>query len=90
MTSIEYNDIVNSLYCGHDIDFIFNGQEYFLEREDECHVLYQVIDSKTTEVVRRIAGKTLRNRVDSFLGTELFDGNSFSNIYSKVEIVDIE
>ena len=91
MTSIEYNDLVDCLYRGHDVVFLYKEQQYFLEREDICHNLYKVsANLEESDFERKFDGESLIERVNAFLETALFDGKSFNEIYSSIEIVDIE
>lgn len=91
MTSVEYNDLVESLYRGHDVIFLYNGQHYFLEREKVSHNLYKVSENlEESEFLQRFNGEDLITRVNAFLETKLFTCKSFNEIYYIIDIVDIE
>lgn len=91
MTSIEYNNLIDCLYRGHDIVFLYNEQHYFLERDNSCHNLYKVsADLNESEFVKKFKSDDLIVRVNAFLETQLFNGKSFNEIYLFIVIVDIE
>lgn len=91
MTSIEYNNLIDCLYRGHDIVFLYKEQHYFLERSNSCHNLYKVsANLNESEVIKKFEGDNLIVRVNAFLEIQLFDGKSFNEIYSSIDIVDIE
>lgn len=91
MTSIEYNDLVECLYRGHDVEFSFGEQHYFLERDNTCHNLYKVSeDLEDAEFLKKIDGENLIVRVNAFLETPLFEGESFNESYSIIDIIDVE
>ena len=91
MTSIEYNDLVDSLCRGHDVIFLYEGKHYFLERDETNHNLYKVSeDLETSEFLHKFNGDNLSIRVNSFLESKLFNEKSFNEIYSTVTIIDIE
>lgn len=91
MNIAEYNDLVDKLYRGHDFIFSYKEIQYFLEREDECHILYKV-SSEITEakLIEKIEGEDLIARVNNFLNSALFDKKSFNQLYSNIDIIDIE
>ena len=91
MTSIEYNDLIDSLRRGHDVIFLYEGQHYFLERGETNHSLYKVSeDLETSKFLYKFNGDNLNIRVNSFLESKLFDMKSFNEIYSTIVIIDIE
>lgn len=91
MTILEYNDLVDCLYRGHDFIFLYNGQHYFLERDAECHNLYKVSeDLSQAEFLKKICGENLIIRINAFLEDKLFNNQSFNEIYSTIAIIDIE
>ena len=91
MTSVEYNDLVDCLYRGHDFVFLYNGQHYFLERDSSCHNLYKVsANLEESELIEKIDGDNLIVRVNAFLEAKFFDMKSFNEIYSIIAIIDIE
>lgn len=91
MTIIEYNDLVDCLYRGHDVVFFYNGQHYFLERDEESHNLYKVSkDLALAEFLQKFYGENLILRINAFLENKLFDNKSFNEIYSTISIIDIE
>ena len=91
MTNIEYNDLVDSLYRGHDVVFLYKGQHYFLERDEKNHNLYKVSENlDSSEFLRKFGGENLILRVNGFLEAKVFDMKSFNEIYSKMTIIDIE
>ena len=91
MTIVEYNDLVDSLYTGHVVAFLLNGQHYFLEREESCHLLYKTFDDlNESELVKKIDGNDLTERVNIFLEMQLFSNKSFNEIYSLIDVVYIE
>ena len=91
MTSIEYNDLVDSLYRGHDFIFLYKEQHYFLEREETTHNLYKVTENLDfSEFLQKFDGENLIDRINSFLESKLFTNKSFNEIYSIIEIIDIE
>lgn len=91
MTIVEYNDLVDCLYMGHDVVFLLDGQYYFLENEDFCHMLYKTSKNlDESELVKKINGNDLTERVDAFLELRLFSNKSFSELYSLINIIDIE
>ena len=91
MNIAEYNDLVDKLYRGYDFIFSYKEREYFLEREDECHILFEV-PSEIMEVklIEKIEGEDLIVRVNNFLNSTLFDKKSFKQLYSNIDIIDIE
>lgn len=91
MTTIEYNDLVDCLYRGHDVVFLYNGQHYFLERDEESHNLYTVSeDLSLAEVLQKFYGGDLILRINVFLESKIFNNKSFNEIYSTIAIIDIE
>lgn len=91
MTIIEYNDLVDCLYRGHDVMFLYNGQHYFLEREEESHSLYTVSeDLALAEFLQKFYGNNLILRINAFLEDKLFNNKSFNEIYSAISIIDVE
>lgn len=91
MTSVEYNDLVDCLYRGHDFVFLHNGQHYFLERDNSCHNLYKVsANLDESEFIKKIEGDNLIVRVNAFLEMQLFADKSLNEIYANVNIIDIE
>lgn len=91
MTSIEYNDLVDCLYRGHDFVFLYDGQHYFLERDSSCHNLYKVsANLEESEFIKKIDGDNLIVRVNTFLEMQLFVDKSFNEIYANIDIIDIE
>lgn len=91
MTIVEYNDLVDCLYRGHDAIFLYEEQHYFLERDSTNHNLYKVSeDLEASEILQKYAGEGLITRVNAFLEDKLFDGKAFNEIYSEIAIIDIE
>ena len=91
MTIVEYNDLVDSLYMGHDVVFLLDGQYYFLEREELCHMLYKTSENlDESKLYKKINGSDLIERVDAFLKMRLFSNKSFNEIYSLIDIIYIE
>ena len=91
MTSVEYNDLVDCLYRGHDFIFVYRGQHYFVEREEVVHNVYKVSENlETSEFFYEIPAETLTDRIDAFLDAKLFNGKAFNEIYAQIEIIDIE
>lgn len=91
MTSEEYNDLVESLYRGHDVIFLYNGQHYFLEREKASHNLYKVSENlEESKFLQVFNGENLTVRVNVFLDSKLFRSKSFNEVYSSIDIIDIE
>lgn len=91
MNIAEYNDLVDKLYRGHDFIFLYKEQQYFLEREDECHIIYKVSSDMTkAKLIKKIEGEDVIVRVNSFLNSVLFDKKSFNQLYSNIDIIDIE
>lgn len=78
MTSIEYNDLVECLYRGHDVEFSFGEQHYFLERDNTCHNLYKVSeDLEDAEFLKKIDGENLIVRVNAFFRNSAVRGEIF-------------
>lgn len=91
MTSIEYNNLIDCLYRGHDIVFLYKEQHYFLERDNSCHNLYKVsVNLNESEFIKKFESDNLIISVNAFLEMQLFDGKSFNEIYPFVDIIDIE
>ena len=91
MTSIEYNNLIDCLYRGHDIVFLYKDQHYFLEQDNSCHNLYKAsANLDKSEFIKKFDGDNLIVRINAFLEIQLFDGKSFNEIYSIIDIVDIE
>lgn len=91
MTIIEYNDLVDCLYRGHDIIFSYNDQHYFLEREEESHSLYKVSQNlEQIEFLQKFYGENLVVRINAFLENKFFDNKSFNETYPTISIIDIE
>lgn len=91
MTSQEYNDLVDKLYRGHDVILSYQGQRYFLEREEVTHNFYIISDNlEMSKLVKTITGENLIIRINTFLDMPLFSTDSFNEIYSNIDIVDIE
>lgn len=91
MTIVEYNDLVDSLYMGHDVMFLLDGQYYFLEREELCHMLYKTSESlDESKLFKKINGSDLNERVDVFLKMRLFSNKFFNDVYSLIDIIYIE
>ena len=91
MNIAEYNDLVDKLYRGYDFIFLYKEQQYFLEREDECHIIYKVSSDMTkAKLIKKIEGEDVIVRVNSFLNSVLFDKKSFNQLYSNIDIIDIE
>lgn len=91
MTGVEYDDLVDCLYRGHDVLFLYNSQFYYLERDEEKHDLYKVSeDLEAADFLRKFNGENLILRINAFLEAKLFDEKSFNEIYSLITIIDIE
>ncbi len=91
MTGIEYNTLVDSLYRGHDVIFLYKGQHYFLEKDNKNHNLYKVSENlDSSEFLQKFGGDNIILRVNAFLEAKLFDMKSFNEIYSIIAIIDIE
>ena len=91
MTVVEYNDLVECLYIGHDVVFLLNGQYYFLEKEDFCHKLYKTSKNlEESKLIKEINGNALIERINTFLEMRLFSNKSFNEIYSLINIIYVE
>lgn len=94
MKIIEYKNLVESLYIGHEFSFSYNNKTYFLERTNEGCELYDISDSglksNTGNIICKINNKDLIFSINEFLEEKIFDGLSFNEIYVKVKIIDIE
>ena len=90
MNNIEYNDMLDALYHGHDLEFQYNSTIYFLERCENTHELYQMINSDHGKLIQTIEGTTLQERTDAFLDMPLFENKSFNQLVSQIEILNIE
>lgn len=91
MTLLEYNDMVELLYRGHDLDFCMNEDRFFLENEGNNRGLYKYEQNhESAKLIRRFYGKDMVEQVNAFLQTPLFGNKAFFEIYVNIEIVDIE
>ncbi|MGN0797652.1 MAG: hypothetical protein ACI4M5_05525 [Christensenellales bacterium] len=71
--------------------FSYKERQYFLEREDKCHILYKVSSDMTeAKLIEKIEGEDLIVRVNNFLNSVLLDKKSFNQLYSNIDIIDIE
>lgn len=89
MTVLEYKDLKESLYIGHDFEFKYKNNTYFLENEDDCHKLY-LLTGEEYSLIDEIQEVEINNRIDLFFDKTIFDGKSFNEIYSDITIMDIE
>ncbi len=90
MTNIEYNELVDCLYRGHDFLFSYKNQEFFLERFDTTHGLYKRATEDAFDFVREINGENLIVRINAFLEMPFLDGKSFNDLYSTIDVWEIE
>lgn len=94
MKIAEYNNLIESMYMGHEFSFGYKNKTYFLERIKDGYALYEISSLVTTEKVGKIICKindpNLISLVNEFLEKKIFDGLSFNEIYDEVEISYIE
>ena len=85
MTSAEYNRFADLLHYGHEVDFIYNGKRYFLERSNKHeYELYDMTDESNAMLLCKITAHN-NNLVSLFLNEPIFNGKSFNEIYSLIE-----
>lgn len=91
MTLVEYNELIDMLNRGHEFEFEYKGNSYYLEREEFEHILYEMNDDRSiiTEI-KTFHGETVVERVENFVSAKIFNNNSFAHLYSEIEIVDID
>ena len=89
MKIVEYNDMVQSLLLGHDLEFLYKNEKYFLENQESSHELYKMISVDEGILFYKIEGANIKEQVDGFLSLPIFE-KPISQIYSKIKILDIE
>ena len=89
MTIMEYKDLKESLYIGHDFEFKYKNNTYFLEKEEDYHKLY-LLNEEDSSLVDEVQESEINDRIDLFFDKKIFDGKSFNEIYSDITIIDIE
>ena len=89
MTIMEYKDLKESLYIGHDFEFKYKNNTYFFEKEEDCHKLY-LLNEEDSSLVDEVQESEINDRIDLFFDKKIFDGKSFNEIYSDITIIDIE
>ena len=77
MTLIEYKELKELLYDGHDFEFKYDDKIYFLEKGEDCHKLY-VLMMEECVLIHEIRANTIKDAVDLFLDKKIFDDNSFN------------
>ena len=91
MTLIEYNELIDMLNRGHEVEFEYKGRYYYLERGEFEQILYEKsVDGKIITQIETFEGETIEERIDNFVSKKMFDGNSFVHLYSEIEIIDVD
>lgn len=90
MTAVEYNDMIEDLYHGHELEFKYNSTLYYLERCENTHELYKIIDNDEGILIKTIEGADLIKRTEAFLDMPLFDNKSFNQLIQDIEILNID
>lgn len=94
MKFLEYKNLLEALYIGHEFSFKYKNKSYFLERSNNGYTLYDITDlfehNVTGKKICEIDNSITVSLVNEFLDKKIFDGLSFNEIYNDVEIIDIE
>lgn len=84
MTDSEYNELIDLLHYGHELDFWYNGIRYFLEKlSDSEYELYDITDENNGILLRKIIVRN-GDLVATVLNEPVFDGKSINEIYSYI------
>ena len=89
MTKEEFNDMTDALKFGHDLEFSYKNERFFLENFVEYHGLYKMTSTNDGILIQKIEGSNIKEQIDNFLSLVIFD-KPISQIYSEIEILDIE
>ncbi len=82
MTVSEYNDIVESLRFGHELEFSYNGKRYFFERKEKNgYSIYDITDESNGVLMCVIDGKDLDDIGPMLLDKQIIEDKSFNDIY---------
>ena len=91
MTLVEYNELIEMLNNGHEVEFECHGKYYYLERGEHEHILYEKsCDDKEIQRLCSFVGDTVEDRVDAFLDKKMFNLNTFDMLYSEIQILDVD
>ena len=91
MTITEYNELVDLLHRGHELEFKYGGKIYYLEVVDEnAYDFYDITDGGNAILLQRINAGNAAQRAETFLNAPLIDGKPFNALYPYIEYADID
>ena len=88
MTKVEFNDLYDSLYYGHDAELLINGNRVFVEWNGEKIELFHVVDDVGNKLCE-LSDSTKLDTVKMLFKTSIFD-KTLNNNYNEIVILDIE
>ncbi len=89
MTINEYNELYDQLCYGHEVEILYNGNNFFLEWEDLKMILYNITGEKCVKMTE-VTGKDKFSIVDKLFNLPIWNNTPLNKAYSNIEIVDIE
>lgn len=91
MTMTEYNELVDQLHYGHEVEFKYTGKTYYLEvADDNTYEFYDITDINNAVFLQRIIAENTQKRVEAFLNAPLIEGKAFDTLYPYIEYADID
>lgn len=91
MTAAEYNELIDLLSRGHELEFSYDGMTYYLEFVgDSAYEFYDITNEGNGIFIGSIRGKDMRDLVARFMKAPLICGRSFGELYPFIRSVNID
>ena len=92
MTKQEFNELYDSLYYGHDVEWTIAGKHYFLEWNNAGIELYWMVNGEGTKIssISALSALDKRDILAELFEFMFVDQKTLNNSYADFEIVDLE